>query len=74
MQEFKNKSDYSVTVFAGPLFLVKVQFVDDLYSLARWLDETRNYSNWTTLNVYARRSRRFITQVRKGNPFPPRPR
>ncbi len=72
--EFKNDCDYSVTVFSQNGFLVKVQYVHDLHALCRWLDESRKYNSWSAINVYARRSRRFISQFKKGYPLPAKPR
>ncbi len=66
MSEFQNKNDYSVTVFNDNGFLVKVQYVNNIYKLCQWLDGSK-YNSWTYLNVYARRSQRFIKRQYKGN-------
>lgn len=76
MLEFKNKSDYSVSAFNAGGFLVKMAYADDLVKVAQWLDASRNYSSWTYINVYARRSGRFMFQYWKasGHPLPRKPR
>jgi len=74
MAEFKNKNDYSVSVFSGTGFLVKVQFCNDLGTLQKWLDSSYKYKDWKYINVYARRSGRFLGRFYKGNfmPFKPK--
>lgn len=64
MGEFKGSSDYSVIVFGEQGFMIKMQYVNDLHSLIRWLNQSK-FKDWTTLNVYARRSGRFIRQYKR---------
>ena len=64
MGEFRGSSDYSVIVFGEAGFLIKMQYVNDLYSLIHWLNGSK-FKDWTTLNVYARRSGRFIRQYKR---------
>jgi len=66
MSEFKNKNDYSCTIFSESGFLVKVEFVHSILSLAKWLDNSK-YKEWNYINVYARRSQRYILRHYKGN-------
>lgn len=73
--EFKNKNDYSVIVFSDLGYLCKFQYVHDVADCARWLDHSRNYSTWTKINVYVRRSGRFLMQYVKGrDTIPNKPR
>jgi len=74
MVEFKDDNDYSVTVFGKQGFLVKAQYVNSLGSLVLWLNKSDNYRDWTTINVYVRRSRRFLGQWRNGQFIPSKPR
>lgn len=74
MTDFKNKNDYSVSVFSDTGFLVKSQFVGNLYAFTKWLDSSLNYSNWSYINVYARRSGTYIGRFYKGSFIPPKPR
>lgn len=72
MSEFQNKNDYSVIVFDCNGFLVKSSYVHDVYKYSLWLSGTK-YANWTYINVYARRSQRFIQRYYKGNFIPQKP-
>jgi len=72
--EFKGRNDYSVAVFNERGYLGFLLYVHDLHALARWLDASYRYSSWTHINVYARRSRRFIAQYKKQIYFPAKPR
>lgn len=74
MREFRNDNDYSVSVFNENRFLIKVGFVHNLYAFTLWLDSSSNYKSWTYMNVYIRRSKRFLRQYRKGNYIPSKPR
>lgn len=73
--EFKNDNDYSVIVFSDLGYLCKVQYVHGVADCARWLDNSSKYKDWTKMNVYARRSGRFIKQYVKGrDTIPNKPR
>ena len=65
MSEFKNKNDYSVTVFSATGFLIKISFANDMYKLSKWLDESK-FKEWHYMNVYARRTNRYICRIYKG--------
>ncbi len=72
MNEFKNDNDYSVSVFSETEFLVKMAFCHSPKLAEKWLNNSK-YQNWQIMNVYARRSGRFIGQFKKGNiPYKPR--
>lgn len=73
MVEYKNKNDYSVTVFNGSGFLAKYTFVNDIFKLVQFLNHHHDFHNWTAINVYLRRSGRFIKQYRRGDYIPPKP-
>lgn len=66
MSEFQNKNDYSVAIFNSSGFLVKMTYVNNIYRLCLWL-ETSKYKDWTYINIYARRTQRFIKRHYKGN-------
>lgn len=71
MIEFKNKNDYSVIVFDEKKMLIKYTYVHSPYLLSQYLD--KNFSNWQRINVYVRRSGRFLGQYRKGGFIPHKP-
>lgn len=73
MSEFQNKNDYSVAIFNSSGFLVKVQYVHNIYKLCLWL-ETSKYKDWTYINIYVRRSQRFLKRHYKGNFIEQKPR
>ncbi len=73
-QEFKNKNDYSVIVFENNRFLCKYTYVGNLYKFVLFLEKTYQFKNWTAMNVYVRRSGRFLKQYRNGDFIPPKPR
>lgn len=56
--EFKNDNDYTITVFKGKTMIKSWQFVHNLYSAKMNLN--RICPEWEYMNVYARRTRRFI--------------
>lgn len=66
--EFKNKNDYSVAVFTSDnIFLVKMEYVHTIYACTQWLTKSEKYRNWGYINVYARRTNRFIKRYYVGN-------
>lgn len=67
MNEFQNKNDYSCIVFDSAGFLCKYTFVGDLYKFSQFLNTHERFRNWTAINVYVRRSGRFMMQVKKGD-------
>lgn len=62
--EFKNDNDYSLTVFGTSGYMCKMQYVHSLHTACEWLGNSK-YKDWQTINVYARRSRRFIVQYKR---------
>lgn len=71
MQEFEKRNDYSVSVFNAHGFLAKYQYVGNLYKFSLFLND--KYPNWDYINVYARRSGRYLIRFYKGNFIPPYP-
>ena len=74
MEEFKNKNDYTVIVFDNNGFLAKYQYVNSPFILSKDLLKYEKFQNWTTLNVYVRRSRRFLGQFKRNSFIPHKPR
>ncbi len=72
--EFQNKNDYSVIVYGPSGFLAKYSYVGNIYKLVLFLNNKPEFRNWTAVNVYARRSGRFIVQYRPGQFVAPKPR
>lgn len=66
MLEFKNQNDYSVSVFDGNGFLCKYSFVGNVFKLSVFLSEHERFNSWIVINVYARRTGRFLKQYKKG--------
>lgn len=68
--EFQNKNDYSVIVFFDdgkpPL---KMPYVHNCYACSQWLTRSKNYTNWLYMNVYARRTLRYIKRFYANNNF-----
>jgi len=73
MVEFKNDNDYSVSVFSGTEFLVKMSFTHSPKDAEKWLNSSYKYKDWEYMNVYARRSGRFLGRFYKGNFIPYKP-
>ena len=72
MNEFQNKNDYSISAFSADGFLCKHAYVGNCFKYTIFLNE--KFPEWTSINVYARRSGRFIGQFKKGNYIPQKPR
>lgn len=66
--EFKNKNDYSLIIFSeNNQCLGKMEFVHSVFNASLWLTQSSNYSSWHYVNVYVRRSGRFLRRFYKGN-------
>lgn len=71
MQEFKNKNDYSIIVFdKDGNFILKWTYVGGLYKASQYLNSRYN---WSYMNVYVRRSGRFLSRYYRGNYIPNKP-
>jgi hypothetical protein len=65
MQEFKNKNDYSVTVYFNSEKRLFTEFVHSIYAYSQWLNK-QNIS-WSYLLVYVRRTRTILCYYRNGD-------
>ena len=66
------KNDYSVIVFTREnAFLVKVQYVHNLYKCSQWLSNSVNYNNWHYINVYDRRTGHYLKRLYRNDFIPP---
>jgi hypothetical protein len=66
--EFKNKNDYSIIVFSAQnICLGKMEFVHSVFAASLWLSKSSNYSTWHYINVYVRRSGRYLRRYYNGN-------
>lgn len=74
MIEFQNKNDYSISAFSADGFLCKYVYFHSVTDFVKFLDSHERFHTWITINVYSRRSGRFIGQFRKGQMIPPKPR
>ena len=66
MREFKHKNDYSLIVFNSQRtndVSIKLMYVHNIYKAVQWLNRSRKYYNWHHINVYVRRTGRFIHQI-----------
>lgn len=65
-----HKNDYSVIVFiTGILKPKKWEYVHTLYNFSKFLD--KNHPEWLYMNVYDRRTAKFIQRFYKGMHIPP---
>ena len=72
MREFKRKNDYSLIVFRSEKtndVALKLMYVHNVYKAVQWVNRSRKYSNWHHINIYVRRSGRFIKQIRQTDTF-----
>lgn len=68
--EFKNKNDYSVTVFNEKKVMLKLYYVHNLYTCFKWLNDKN--IEWTYFNVYARRTGRYLGRIYKNQMYIPK--
>lgn len=73
MNEFQNKNDYSISAFSANGFLCKYIYVGNVFKFTVFLDSNERFKNWTVINVYARRSGRFLGQFKNGSFIPQKP-
>lgn len=66
-----HKNDYSCIIFEDTKLLGKSTFVHNLYKYSIWLTRSKNYSNWTYINVYDRRNGNFIKRFYRTDRFIP---
>lgn len=72
--EFKKKNDYTIIIFyedkRAPF---KMVYVHNCYDTSKWLNTSQNHQNWLYMNVYVRRSGRYLQRFYKNRfiaPFP----
>ena len=72
--EFKNHNDYSFSVFKGNEFLYKKDYSTNIYKDCLWLSASAKFKDWEYVNVYARRTGRFLGRYYKHSFIPQKPR
>lgn len=65
MSEFKNKNDYSVTVYLNSEKRLFQEFVHSPYALTQWL--AKKAIQWDYILVYVRRSRAVLCYYKNGD-------
>ncbi len=65
MSEFKNKNDYSVTVYFNREKRLFTEYVNSIYSYTQWL-KNQNIQ-WDYILVYVRRSRQVLCYYEFGD-------
>lgn len=70
-KEFKHKNDFSCTAFQGSKKVGFMKYVNRISDYSNYLDSKG--IQWSVINVYARRTERFITRYYQGNKIPNRP-
>jgi hypothetical protein len=63
-----HKSDYSVIAYLSTGEVKKWAYVHKLNGFAKFLDE--KHSSWKYMNVYERRTRKYLKRFYKGNEIP----
>lgn len=71
MEEFKNKNDYTCVAFMGSEKVNTMIYVHGIYGYVQWLE--KNNITWSVINIYSRRSSRFIKRQYKGDYVENRP-
>ncbi len=64
----EHKNDYSVVVFFDNTTPKKWEYAHKLNEFAKFLDE--KHSAWLYMNVYDRRTRKYLKRFYNGNPIP----
>lgn len=68
----KKDNNYTITVFTKEnQFLIKLEFVHNLYKTSQWLSSSQNFKNWYYFNVYDRRTKQFLKRIYKNEFIPP---
>ena len=65
MSEFKNKNDYSVTVYHNQEKRLFAEYVNSVYKYTEWL-KTKSIQ-WDYILVYVRRSRAVLCYYKNGD-------
>jgi len=65
----QHKNDYSVIAFFPDRTVKKWNYVHRLDGFIKFLD--KDFEHWLYVNVYDRRTREFLQQIKKGSVPPP---
>lgn len=65
MSEFKNKNDYSVTVYYNQEKRLFTEYVNSIYQYTEWLK--KQSIQWEYILVYVRRSRAVLCYYKNGD-------
>ncbi len=63
IKEFKKKNDYSIEAYMGSKKTNHMAFVHKITTYVAYLE--KNNIEWSVINVYARRTKRFIRRFYK---------
>ena len=67
--EFKKKNDYTITAYLGSRKVNSMKYVHKITTYVAYLE--KQGIEWSVINVYARRSERFLKRFYKGNDIIP---
>ena len=71
MNEFKNDNDYSIIIFDKENnFIAKYKYSHTVFSFVRGF-VTENFPKWYYVNVYVRRTGRFLKRYYRNDNFIP---
>lgn len=65
MEDFKNKNDYSVTVYHNQEKRLFSEYVHSLYAYTQWLN--KQSITWDYIFVYVRRTRAVLCYYKNGD-------
>lgn len=65
MDAFKNKNDYSVTVYFNNEKVLFTEYVQSIYTYVNWLKKSN--INWSYILVYVRRTRQVLCYYKNGD-------
>lgn len=63
--EFKNKNDYTCNAFMGSTKVNTMIYVNSIYGYIQYLE--KNNIEWSVINIYTRRTSRFICRQYKND-------
>lgn len=64
-EEFKNKNDYTCSAYMGSNKVNTMIYVHSVYAYTKYLE--KNNIEWSVINIYSRRSKRFISRQYKSD-------
>lgn len=65
MTEFKNKNDYSITVYHNNQKVLFTEYVHSVYTYVNWLKKCS--VQWSYILVYVRRTRQILCYYKNGD-------